>query len=163
MNNKIKSWERVIATLIFVIKGNKVLLGQILGGTIAGFLTPPGGKVEKGETTKLCAIRELREEAGLKALEINEVAKVKIRIIGKSRTVTLHVFVCKSFTGRVRRLEREFSYLKWFNTKTIPYHKMPPGDEGWMKRVISGERLEMNMLCGNDRLDLREFTIRILP
>lgn len=163
MNNKIKSWERVTATLIFVIKGNKVLLGQILGGTIAGFITTPGGKVERGETAKSCAIRELREEAGLKALEINEVAKVKIRIIGKTRTVILHVFVCKSFTGRVRRLKREFSYLKWFNIKTIPYDKMAPGDKFWVREILEGERQSVKILCGKDRLDFVDIYMRNLP
>ncbi len=157
-----KKWERITATLIFVIKRDRVLLGQILGGTIAGFLTPPGGKVERGETAKSCAIRELQEETNLHAREINEVAKVKIRIFGKARTVILHVFVCKSFTGRVKRQKREFSYLKWFNIRTIPYDKMAPGDKIWVREILGGEKLNVKIVCGKDRLDYVEINMRNL-
>ncbi len=163
-----KSWERVTATLVFVIRNRsgipKVLLGQIRSGLIMGFLTPPGGKVEKSDRNiKEAAKRELLEETRLKAREMHEVAKVKIKILSERRTVILHVFVCKSFSGVLRRLEREFTYLKWFPVNRVPYDIMASGDEDWVKRVLRGERLSVNLLCGRDRLDLMEIHIEILP
>ncbi len=163
-----KSWEKITATLVFPIRSwnseHKVLLGQIRNGSITGFLTPPGGKVEKSDKNiRSSAIRELYEETRLKAREIHEVAKVEIKILGKQRTVILHVFVCKSFTGVLRRLEQEFTYLKWFPVNRVPYDLMAPGDEEWVKRVLRGERLSVNLLCGRDRLDLCEIRIGILP
>lgn len=158
------SWERVKVTLILVIKGNKVLLGQILGGTIAGFLTPPGGKVDKSDKNiKAAAIRELHEETHFRAKEMHEVATVKIKITGKRRTLVVHLFKCKSWTGRLRREKREFSYLKFFTISKIPWEKMAPGDEEWMKRLLKGEHLRVDVLCGEKRTDLREIKITILP
>ncbi len=160
-----KSWNKISVTLIFVIKRSReVLLGQILGGTIAGFVTPPGGKVEKSDKNiKDAAARELAEETNLKARQIHQVAEVRIRISGKRKTVILNVFVCKSWSGRLRRESREFSYLKWFNISRIPYHKMAPGDEEWVRRILRGERLDVDVICHNDRCDLREIKIKILP
>ena len=156
------------ATLVFPIRScnseHKVLLGQIRNGSITGFLTPPGGKVEKSDKNiRSSAIRELYEETRLKARQINEFAQVKITILGQSKTLYLHVFVCKSFSGVLRRLEREFTYLKWFPINKVPYEKMAPGDEEWVKRVLRGERLSVDLLCGRDRRDLSEIRIGILP
>ena len=51
---------------IFIIKGSKVLLGRRLNtGWMDGYLCPPGGHVEKGETPVIAALRELREELGI--------------------------------------------------------------------------------------------------
>ena len=51
---------------VFIIKGSKVLLGRRLNtGWMDGYLCPPGGHVEKGETPVIAALRELREELGI--------------------------------------------------------------------------------------------------
>ena len=51
---------------VFVIRGNKVLLGRRADtGWMDGYLCPPGGHVEKGETPVLAAIREIKEELGV--------------------------------------------------------------------------------------------------
>jgi len=55
---------------ILVIKDNKVLLGRRSGKHGDGCYGPPGGNLEFGETIEACAIRELAEETGLKALSV---------------------------------------------------------------------------------------------
>lgn len=52
---------------IFVINGNKVLLGRRANtGWMDGHLCPPGGHVEEGETPLIAAAREIEEELGVK-------------------------------------------------------------------------------------------------
>jgi len=51
---------------VFIIRGNKVLLGRRANtGWLDGFLCPPGGHVEKGETPVVAIIREIEEELGV--------------------------------------------------------------------------------------------------
>ena len=50
------------ATLVFIIKDNRVLLIRKKRGLGAGKVNGPGGRLESGETFKACAIREVQEE-----------------------------------------------------------------------------------------------------
>ena len=57
-------WPRV-GVGVFVIRDGKILIGWRVGSHGPGYWSPPGGKVERGETVEACAVRETREEAGL--------------------------------------------------------------------------------------------------
>ena len=51
---------------VFVINGNKVMLGRRSNtGWMDGKLCPPGGHVEAGETPREAAVREIEEELGI--------------------------------------------------------------------------------------------------
>jgi 8-oxo-dGTP pyrophosphatase MutT (NUDIX family) len=159
-----KKWERRTMTLILVIKGKRILLGQAHKGDIAGFLTPPGGKVEKSDKNiKEAAIRELREETGYQAREIYKVATVRIQIRKKRKTIRLHVYKCKSWTGNLKLEAREFSYLKFIPISKIPWEKTVPGDKDWMVPVLEGQRLSVTMICNKNRMDSFFTYIRGLP
>ena len=57
------SWRAVDpATLVFIIKDDRVLLIRKKRGLGAGKVNGPGGRLEPGETFKACAIREVQEE-----------------------------------------------------------------------------------------------------
>lgn len=50
---------------VYIVKGNKVLLGRRANtGWMDGSLCPPGGHIEQGETPTRAIIREIREELG---------------------------------------------------------------------------------------------------
>ncbi len=155
-----RDFKRIVATLTFVIKNDSLLMGQILGGSIAGYLTPPGGKRELyDKTLKDTAHRELFEETGLYGKNERKVASVEIVIEGDKRIVNLHIYRCTEFTGRIKTEEREFSYLKFFKFKSINWGMLAPGDETWMKYVLRGERVRAKIICGRNRADLREVHI----
>ncbi|KAG6398966.1 hypothetical protein SASPL_140438 [Salvia splendens] len=58
----------VVGVGVFLLKGNKVLLGRRRTAVGYGTFALPGGHLEFGETFSECAAREVREETGL---EIN--------------------------------------------------------------------------------------------
>ena len=50
------------ATLLFVLRGDEVLLIRKKRGLGAGKYNGPGGRLEPGETALACAVREVEEE-----------------------------------------------------------------------------------------------------
>ena len=50
---------------VLVFRGGRILLGKRQGSHGAGTWSPPGGRLEYGESVEDCARRELREETSL--------------------------------------------------------------------------------------------------
>jgi len=56
---------RTLATLVYAIDDDKVLVHRRAKAPNAGLWVAPGGKLEPDESPMECAIREMREETGL--------------------------------------------------------------------------------------------------
>jgi 8-oxo-dGTP diphosphatase len=50
-----------------IFRGEEVLLIQRGKGTLKGYWSLPGGHIEPGETARVAALREVREETGVEA------------------------------------------------------------------------------------------------
>ncbi len=103
--------ETIPAVAVLIIKDHKVLLvkhGEA-SGHINGVYGLPAGRLQKGETEKASAVRELSEETGLVILEDDLIeyqsniftAEVK-RKAGKTELYAMKVFVCHTFSGTLR-------------------------------------------------------------
>ena len=57
---------RVLATLVYAIRDDEVLLHRRVKDPNKGLWVAPGGKLEPDESPTECAIREMEEETGLK-------------------------------------------------------------------------------------------------
>lgn len=77
----------------------------------------PGGGIEKGETPKQAAVREVFEETGLKVKPEAYVGRYSVqhRMYGHA----IHLFMCKIIGGSLRK-NRESIQLGFFNVNKLP-------------------------------------------
>ena len=59
-----------VATLLFDRRGGRALLVRKKRGLGAGKINAPGGRLEPGEAPRDAAVREVREELGVEAFEV---------------------------------------------------------------------------------------------
>ncbi len=92
-----------------------------LKGLMGGLWEFPGGKLEKNENPEDCLKREMREELG-----IDVGVEEKILAIKHSYTrfrVTLHVFLCRWSSGRIRASSCEA--WKWVHPEDLQGYPFP--------------------------------------
>ncbi|WP_237753502.1 nucleotide triphosphate diphosphatase NUDT15 [Candidatus Protochlamydia amoebophila] len=105
---------------IVVVKDGKVLLGNRKGAHGSGEWSFAGGHLEFGEDVKECALRELSEETGLKALSVQMGPWVNDVIEENKHYVTLFVFV-NEFEGSPQLLEPDkCEGWEWFDWHSLP-------------------------------------------
>lgn len=110
-------------SIIIENERGEILLGRRTDNHMWGYA---GGSLELGETVEACARRELREEMGLEAEEMeflcvnsgpeahyvypngDEVDNVEI------------VYVCRRWRGEIRRQEEEMEELRFFPIDALP-------------------------------------------
>lgn len=105
---------------IVVINDGKILLGKRKGAHGSGEWSFAGGHLEFGETVEECALRELAEETGLKALSVHMGPWVNDIIEENKHYVTLFVFI-DQFEGDLQLLEPDkCEGWEWFDINSFP-------------------------------------------
>jgi 8-oxo-dGTP diphosphatase/2-hydroxy-dATP diphosphatase len=127
-------------TLSVITNDNKILLGMKKRGFGVGRWNGFGGKVEAGETIEAAMARELSEETGLAAQEMQLVAKFDFYFPADPVVMEVHVFRIDKFSGQAT--ESEEMLPRWFEVGGIPYDEMWPDDKFWLPRILSGEKLQ---------------------
>jgi A/G-specific adenine glycosylase len=102
--------NKIVVSAAVILKGKKTYIQQRpRNGLMGGLWEFPGGKMEKNETPEECLKREIQEELGVD-VEIES----KLMTIRHSYTqfrVTLHVYLCRLTSGRIRATQCE--QWKW--------------------------------------------------
>ncbi|MDP3004255.1 MAG: 8-oxo-dGTP diphosphatase [Candidatus Azambacteria bacterium] len=133
------------ATLCFLVKDNKVLLGFKTEKIGKDCWNGYGGGINDGETPKQAALRELKEEADIVTLpESLEKAAVvdfhNTKSDGSTFVCRVHVYLVSQWTGNPR-VSDEMINPTWFSIERLPLDKMMPADRDWLPVVLSGKKI----------------------
>ena len=134
-------------TLCFVFRQagggqQQVLLGRKNRGFGAGKVMGLGGHLDPGESELACAIREVREEAGLVLAPEGTSWRGAITFDFPTRPewdAVVSVFFGEQWDGRVRASD-EIS-PEWFDVDSLPFDRMWDDERYWLPRMLAGEKL----------------------
>lgn len=125
-------------SLVFLMRGEQILLAMKRRGFGQGLYNGVGGKVQAGESIIEAATRECMEEVKVKPLILNPIAKLTFINQGQSDNLVF-AFSCDKWEGTPSNSEE--MRPKWFNLSTIPYDKMWECDSYWIPRVLANEKI----------------------
>ncbi|MDZ7827131.1 MAG: 8-oxo-dGTP diphosphatase [Gammaproteobacteria bacterium] len=109
--------DAVRATLLFVVRGRRILLIHKKRGHGAGNINGPGGKLDPGETPRQCAIREVEEELRIRVTPPRFVGELLFQETDGSR---IHGYVFRSGGYRGTPTETEEAIPLWCDIDAIP-------------------------------------------
>ena len=136
-----------IATLLFVLQEDEVLLIRKKRGLGAGKINGPGGKLEAGETPRQCALREVREELCISVLDTASCGELRFQFTD-GYPIHVHVFTSTRFDGEPT--ETDEAIPLWFKRSEIPYGEMWADDRIWLPRVLDGAKVNGKFIFSND-------------
>lgn len=110
-----------IGVNVFLVKDGKVLMGKRIGKVGYGTWGLPGGHLEMGESLAFCAKRELLEETGIKAQEVEFLHLINgPREDDHSHYVHIN-FLAKNWEGKPEVTEPDkFEAWEWFDMNKLP-------------------------------------------
>lgn len=104
---------------VALLKDGAILLIQRLREPEAGCWSLPGGKVDWGEPTEEAAAREVEEELGVVAHDLDLLCVVDL-IEADAHWIS-PTYVARSFTGKPKLLElHKHAALGWFHLEHLP-------------------------------------------
>ena len=125
------------ATILFVIRAAEILLIHKKRGLGAGKVNGPGGRLESGESTRDCAIREVQEELRVIPLGVAQRGELSFQFVD-GYSIHATVFVANGCDGEAQ--ETDEAAPLWTPVDRIPYDRMWADDRLWLPRLLAGER-----------------------
>lgn len=137
------------ATLVFVLRGDEILLIDKKTGLGQGKVNGPGGKVDPGETPEACAVRECREELGIEVSNLEYCGEHRFQFVDG---YSIHVFVYRTrdFDGEPRESREARPF--WVRLDEIPFERMWEDDRYWLPMLLRGERFQTRWIFDGDRM-----------
>ncbi|MDE2877590.1 8-oxo-dGTP diphosphatase [Candidatus Palauibacter soopunensis] len=135
-----EGWEPDLhATLLFIVRGDEILLIHKKRGLGAGKLNGAGGKVEPGESTLEAAMREFEEELRARPVAPRKVGEVAFEVLS-GMSILIHVFRADALVGKP--VETSEATPMWTPVDDIPYDRMWEDDRHWLPHVIENRPFE---------------------
>ncbi|HMA68671.1 MAG TPA: 8-oxo-dGTP diphosphatase [Candidatus Mcinerneyibacterium sp.] len=119
-----------------------------------GFFVAPGGKREKNESITEAAIRELKEETGFRAEELELMGFLNFPDKGDSpfnKEWLGFVFLCESYSGKQKKSCPE-GELIWVDEKKLLKLPMWEGDYIFTKMLIKKNKFDIKLTYQNNKL-----------
>ena len=128
-------------SLLFLRKGNRLLLAMKKRGFGEGRWNGVGGKVEDDESIESAMIRESKEEIGVTPTKYEKVGDISFDEFFKGEPTIMHVHIFMASQWQGEPIESEEMAPKWFNIDDIPYDAMWPDDIYWLPQVLDGKKV----------------------
>lgn len=148
-----QTWKpSVRATLMFIINEEKreVLLIRKKRGLGAGKINGPGGKIDPGETSEECAVRETQEELGVTALKPTHHGELQFQFVDG---LSMHVDVYVSTSHEGEPVETPEAVPLWTSLDALPFDQMWADDEHWLAQtLIQRQRFIGRFVFDDDRM-----------
>ncbi len=107
-----------LSVSVAVFRDGKVLLAQRMFEPYAGYYSLPGGRVERGETLREAALRELMEEVQIKADIVDFVDHVELCEYDKTGNTLFHAVIAvflAIWTEGEAQTGAEVSQVLWYD------------------------------------------------
>lgn len=127
-----------LVTLIYCVRDAHVLLARRVNEPYVGYWIAPGGKIKPGESPKEAAGRELLEETGIKATDLQLRAVVSETSPRDDHQWLLFIYRTDQFEGVVDSDERE-GPLVWHRIADLTQLPQPEPDKCFTPHVLSHE------------------------
>ena len=137
------------ATLIFVIRDGQILLIHKKRGLGKGKINGPGGRLEPGEAPRAAALRELKEELGVTAVDPLLMGEHRFQFVDGYSTY-VHVFRAPDLRGTP--VETDEAVPLWVDLDAIPYDRMWEDDRLWLPLLVEGRRFSGYWIFDGDRM-----------
>lgn len=131
-----QNWQPgILATLMFIVDeaAGKVLLIRKKRGLGAGKINGPGGKIDPGETSVECAVRETQEELGVTALDPVKHGELWFQFVDG---LALHVDVFRATRWEGEAIETPEAIPLWTALNELPFEEMWADDRFWLAEVL---------------------------
>jgi 8-oxo-dGTP pyrophosphatase MutT (NUDIX family) len=142
-------------------RNGRILLGMKKLGFGEGKWNGFGGKIEAGENPERAALRELEEEAGLKAGNAENVGEFVFlfphKPVKEQWDRVMHTFIVKEWEGGPR--ESNEMKPEWFSFLEIPYGEMWQDDRHWLPLVLKGKKVRGRFVFAGDSESIREMEL----
>lgn len=131
--------------IIFPLRGDMVGLAIKTRKIGVGLYNGYGGKVESDQSMLESCVEEFDQEAGIR-LQEKDFEKVGIMDFYKhydnnsADLLRCEIFVVRNLEPELKETE-EMANPTWFPISKIPFEKMIIGDDLWIGRILSGEKL----------------------
>jgi ADP-ribose pyrophosphatase YjhB (NUDIX family) len=110
-----------LAASVAIVREHDLLLIQRNRAPSEGLWTLPGGRLEPGETTEQCALREVREEMGLTLYGLRPL------IVLRHGAYRLQTFATQAYDGEIAADATEVRDWRWVRPALLSRLKVTPG------------------------------------
>ncbi len=113
-----------VAIAIVNHRGQLLICQRLQSDSFGGYWEFPGGKCEPDESPGQCAIRELREEAGIEARVVTSLPVIEHDY--PTIRIRLHPFICSCEQADARPIECQ--QVRWVAPSELPSYTFPPAN-----------------------------------